>query len=298
MSVSLPAGPRCHDGHVKIMSIQSSVAYGHVGNSAAVFPLQRLGHEVWPVLTVHFSNHTGYGAWRGPTLDPADVREVIAGIADRGALGECDAVLSGYQGDPAVGGVILEAVGLVKAANPDAVYCCDPVMGDVGRGMFVRPGIPEFLRDEVVPRADILTPNHFELDFLAGRTTETLEEVLAAVDDVRERGPRHVLVTSVLHTEVAPDSLEVVAVSDAGAWVVTTPLLPISPNGCGDVTAALYLAHLTTTRSPAQALERTTASVFAILQATLDAGTREIALVAAQDSIADPPATFTARRIR
>src|SRR4051812_25734368 len=280
------------------MSIQSSVAYGYVGNSAAVFPLQRLGHEVWPVLTVHFSNHTGYGAWRGPLLDPADVREVIAGIGDRGVFGECDAVLSGYQGDPAVGAVILEAVELVKAANPDAVYCCDPVMGDVGRGMFVRPGIPEYLRDTVVPKADILTPNHFELDFLAGRETTTLDEVLAAVDAVRARGPRDVLVTSVLHRDVPAESLDVVAVSDAGAWAVTTPLLPISPNGCGDVTAALYLAHLRTTGSPAEALERTTGSVFAVLEATIAAGTREIQLVAAQDSIADPPATFTARQLR
>jgi pyridoxine kinase len=283
---------------VQILSIQSSVAYGHVGNSAAVFPLQRLGHEVWPVLTVHFSNHTGYGAWRGPLLDPADVREVIAGIEDRGVLSRCDAVLSGYQGDPAVGAVILEAVEKVKAANPDAVYCCDPVMGDVGRGMFVRPGIPEFLRDTVLPQADLLTPNHFELDFLAGRTTRTLDEVLAAVDEVRGRGPRDVLVTSVLHSEVADGSLDVVAVSDAGAWVVTTPLLPISPNGCGDVTTALYLAHLTTTGSPALALERTTGSVFAVLEATLAAGAREIQLVAAQDAIADPPPTFTARQLR
>lgn len=283
---------------VKILSIQSSVAYGYVGNSAAVFPLQRLGHEVWPVLTVHFSNHTGYGAWRGPLLDPADVREVVAGIADRGVLDQCDAVLSGYQGDPAVGAVILDAVATVKAANPDAVYCCDPVLGDVGRGMFVRPGIPEFMRDTVVPRADILTPNHFELDFLAGRTTRTMEEVLAAVDAVRDRGPRDVLVTSVLHDEVSGDSLDVVAVSDAGAWAVTTPLLPISPNGCGDVTAALYLAHLHTTGSPALALERTTGSVFAVLEATLAAGTREIQLVAAQDALADPPPTFAARQLR
>jgi pyridoxine kinase len=283
---------------VRILSIQSSVAYGHVGNSAAVFPLQRLGHEVWPVLTVHFSNHTGYGAWRGPLLDPADVREVVAGIEDRGVLEHCDAVLSGYQGDPAVGAVILEAVEKVKAANPHAVYCCDPVMGDVGRGMFVRPGIPEYLRDSVLPHADIVTPNHFELDFLAGRTTTTLDEVLEAVDAVRGRGPRDVLVTSVLHADVPPTSLDVVAVSDAGAWAVTTPLLPISPNGCGDVTAALYLAHLRTTGSPRLALERTTSSVFAVLEATLAAGTREIQLVAAQDAIADPPSTFAARQLR
>ncbi len=283
---------------VKILSIQSSVAYGHVGNSAAVFPLQRLGHEVWPVLTVHFSNHTGYGAWRGPVLDPADVRDVIAGIADRGALGEADAVLSGYQGDPAVGAVILDTVAQVKALNPEALYCCDPVMGDVGRGMFVRPGIPEYLRDEVVPRADLVTPNHFELDFLAGTTTGTLEEVLAAADAVRARGPRHVLVTSVLHSDSPADTLDVVAVSDSGAWAVTTPLLPIAPNGCGDVTAALYLAHLHTTGSPQVALERTTSSVYAILEATLAAGTREIALIAAQDAIAAPEPRFTARRLR
>ena len=283
---------------MRVLSVQSSVAYGHVGNSAAVFPLQRLGHDVWPVLTVHFSNHTGYGAWRGPLLTPGDVAEVVAGIGDRGVLGEVDAVLSGYQGDPAMGAVILDTVARVKALNPDAVYCCDPVLGDVGRGMFVRPGIPEFMRDSVLPRADILTPNHYELDFLTGRTTRTLDEVLAAVDAVRDRGPRDVLVTSVLHADLAPDTLDVVAVSDAGAWALTTPLLPISPNGCGDLTAALYLAHLGTTGSPATALAATTSSVFAVLEETLAAGTREIRLVAAQAAIADPPPTFEARRLR
>jgi pyridoxine kinase len=283
---------------VRILSIQSSVAYGHVGNSAAVFPLQRLGHEVWPVLTVHFSNHTGYGEWRGPLLAPADVAEVVAGIGDRGVLASCDAVLSGYQGDPAMGKVILDAVAAVKTANPAAVYCCDPVMGDVGRGMFVRPGIPEFMRHEVVPHADLLTPNHFELDFLAGRTTTTIDEVLDAVDAVRDRGPRDVLVTSVLLPELGRDALDVVAVSDAGAWAVTTPLLPISPNGGGDVTAALYLAHLLETGSPALALARTTSSVFGILEATLAAGTRELQLVGAQDAIAQPPERFTVRQLR
>jgi pyridoxine kinase len=281
---------------MRILSIQSSVAYGHVGNSAAVFPLQRLGHEVWPVLTVHFSNHTGYGDWRGPLLAPDDVREVIAGIGDRGVLGTADAVLSGYQGDPAMGAVILDAVAEVKSLNPDAVYCCDPVIGDVGRGIFVRPGIPEFMRDEVVPRADIVTPNHFELNFLTGRTTTSAEEVLAAVDELRSRGPRDVLVTSVVYP--GTDALDVVAVSDEGAWSVTTPLLPINPNGGGDLTAALYLAHLLGTGSPATALERTTNAVFAVLQATLDADTRELALIAAQDAIADPPSRFGAKRLR
>ena len=156
---------------MSILSIQSLVAYGHAGNSAALFPLQRLGKVVWPVMTVHFSNHTGYGDWKGPLLTSGDVADVIEGVGNRGALERCEAVLSGYQGAEDVGAVILDAVAKVKAANASAIYCCDPVMGDVGRGMFVRPGIPEFMRDQVVPAADVITPNHFELDFLAGTET-------------------------------------------------------------------------------------------------------------------------------
>jgi pyridoxine kinase len=247
---------------------------------------------------VHFSNHTGYGAWRGPLLAPEDVREVIAGIEDREVLGTADAVLSGYQGDPAVGAVILETVAKVKMLNPDAVYCCDPVMGDVGRGMFVRPGIPEFMRDEVVPQADIITPNHFELEFLAGREARTPEDLLAAVDAVRDHGPNDVLVTSVLYDQREEGTLDLVAVSDSGAWAVTTPLLPISPNGGGDITAALYLAHLLDTASPATALERTASSVFGVLEETLAAGTRELQIVGAQDAIAEPAQRFEARRLR
>jgi len=154
------------------------------------------------------------------------------------------------------------------------------------------------MRDTVVPAADIITPNHFELDFLSGRTTSTLAEILDAVDSVRERGPRDVLVTSVLHGEVPEGRLDVVAVSDEGAWAVETPLLPIAPNGCGDVTAALYLAHLRTTGSAEAALARTANTVFAILEQTIEAGTREIQLVAAQDRIAEPPTTFEVRRLR
>ena len=151
---------------MKVLSIQSSVAYGHVGNSAAVFPLQRLGHEVWPVHTVNFSNHTGYGAWRGPLIPPTDVADVITGIEDRGVLGQVDAVLSGYQGGAGIADVILDAVARVKAANPAATYTCDPVMGNATSGCFVDPAIPPIIRERVVPAADVITPNQFELGFL------------------------------------------------------------------------------------------------------------------------------------
>ena len=155
---------------VAVLSIQSHVAYGHVGNSSAVFPLQRLGIEVWPVHTVQFSNHTGYGEWTGRVFDGQAIEEVVQGIADRGVLGRCDAVLSGYLGSADIGHAVVGTVQKVRAANPGAVYCCDPVIGDVGRGVFVRPGIAEFMRDVAVPAADVVTPNHYELDLLAGAT--------------------------------------------------------------------------------------------------------------------------------
>ena len=283
---------------MSILSIQSLVAYGHAGNSAAVFPLQRLGREVWPVMTVHFSNHTGYGAWRGPLLSAHDVAEVIAGVEDRGAMAGCDAVLSGYQGAEDVGAVILDAVARVKQHNPRAIYCCDPVMGDVGRGMFVRPGIPEFMRDQVVPAADVVTPNHFELDFLTGGTSTTLGELLGAVDALRAGGPSVVLVTSTILDDTPADRLDLVAVSDAGAWRTRTPRLDIAPNGAGDLTTAVFLANLLDGRPLDEVLARTTSSVFAVVAATADAGDRELHIVAAQDRLADPLLEFAAERLR
>jgi pyridoxine kinase len=289
---------------VRILSIQSSVAYGHVGNSAATFPLQRLGHEVWPVNTVHFSNHTGYGAWRGEVLDPEVIAEVIEGIGDRGALGQVDAVLTGYQGSPGVAAVVLSTVARVRAANPAAVYCCDPVMGDVGRGMFVLPGVPELIRTTVVPAADVVTPNAFELAYLSAggdpakvsmAGVRTLDGLLAAVEKVRATGPRTVLVTSVNSSDVAPGEIAMLAVDPSGAYLVRTPRLPLEVNGAGDVTAALFLAHL-----PAGvdvALARVASSIYGILAATHAAGSREILLVQAQSAIAEPRCEFDVERL-
>ena len=283
---------------MSILSIQSLVAYGHAGNSAALFPLQRLGKVVWPVMTVHFSNHTGYGDWKGPLLTSGDVADVIEGVGNRGALERCEAVLSGYQGAEDVGAVILDAVAKVKAANASAIYCCDPVMGDVGRGMFVRPGIPEFMRDQVVPAADVITPNHFELDFLAGTETSTTDELVAAVDAVRATGPETVLVTSVIVDDTPDDALDMVVVGREGAWRTRFPRLSVNPPGAGDLTAAVFLANVLDGRPREDALARTTASVFAVVQATADAGEREMRIVQTQDELAAPSRTFPAERLR
>lgn len=280
---------------MKILSIQSSVAYGHVGNSAAVFPLQRLGHEVWPVFTVHFSNHTGYGAWRGPLLAPDDVAAVVTGIAERGVLDQCDAVLSGYQGGAGIAAVILDAVAQVKAANPAATYTCDPVMGNATSGCFVDPAIPPIIREQVVPKADIITPNQFELGFLTDTSPLSLEETLASADLARAMGPPTILVTSVMFAE---ETIGMLAVNGDGAWLVETPRLPMKANGSGDITAALFTAHLHETGSPADALARTASSVFAVLKETLESGERELRLIAAQDSIANPACEFAVRQVR
>ncbi|HEU4514755.1 MAG TPA: pyridoxal kinase PdxY [Nocardioidaceae bacterium] len=280
-----------------ILSIQSLVAYGHAGNSAALFPLQRLGFDVWPVITVHFSNHTGYGEARGPLLTSSDIAEVIRGVEDRGALDRCDAVLSGYQGAEDVGAVILDAVRNVKERNPEAIYFCDPVMGDVGRGFFVRPGIPEFMRDKVVPAADVITPNQFELAFLAGTETRTIDEVVDAADFVRSTGPSVVLVTSAITEETPEDSIDMVAVSDEGAWIARTPRLPINPPGAGDLTSAVFLANVLDGHDLPTALARTTSSVYAVMEATAEAGTREMCIVAAQDALATPAMQFEVNRV-
>ncbi|TDW81465.1 pyridoxal kinase [Kribbella pratensis] len=282
---------------MKILSIQSAVAFGHVGNSAAVFPLQRIGVEVLPVYTVNFSNHTGYGAWRGPMISPDDVREVLLGIEDRGVLPQIDVVLSGYQGGEGIADVILETVERVKAANPAAVYSCDPVMGNAKSGCFVAPAIPVLLRDRVVPAADIITPNQFELGFLTGTEPDTLESTLASVELVRATGPRTVLVTSVERPDREDGTIEMLAVDDSGAWLVQTPYIPMKANGSGDVTAALFTAHYRRAGDLAEALARTTSSVFDLLTRTHESGERELQLVESQDAYANPQMQFKPYRV-
>ena len=274
-----------------ILSIQSWVAYGHVGNASAMFPLQRLGAEVWGVHTVQFSNHTGYGAWRGQVFGGELIRECLAGIEERGALPRCDAVLSGYVGGADIGDAILDAVARVKAANPRAIYCCDPVIGDVGRGVFVRPGIPEFFRDRALALADIATPNRFELEWLTGTDAGTLDNAKQAMAALQARGPGCVLLTSFDGT---PGRMGLIAAEHGGFWRVETPLLPLSVNGAGDAISALFMLHRLRTGSAKAALEAAASSVFGLLRRTSEAGSREILTVAAQEEFVAPTQRFEA----
>jgi len=279
---------------MNLLSIQSHVAYGHVGNSAAAFPLQRMGVEVWPVHTVQFSNHPGYGQWQGRVFDADMIREVVGGIAKRGVLGECDGVLSGYMGGADIGAAVLEAVATVKSANPSARYCCDPVIGDVGRGVYVREGIPEFMKEKAVPAADVITPNQFELEYLSGRECKSIKTTRDAVKAVHDLGPRAVLVTS-LHTEETPeDAIDLLASDENGCYHLRTPRLPVVVNGAGDAIAALFFAHYLREGKVEVALSRAASSIFGVLAKTAEAGAPELQLVTAQQEIVEPSHIFEA----
>jgi pyridoxine kinase len=282
---------------MNLLSIQSHVAYGHVGNSAAVFPLQRMGVEVWPIHTLQYSNHPGYREWQGQVFEAGLIRDIVAGIEKRGVLGECDGVLSGYMGSAEIGTAILDAVATVKRANPSAKYCCDPVIGDVGRGVFVHEGVAKFIKDKAVPTSDIITPNQFELDYLAGSECKTLAELLAAVKTVHGLGPRAILVTS-LHADDTPeDSIDMLASDETGRFRLRTPRLELMVNGAGDAMAALFFAHYLRDGKIQEALSKAGSAIFGVLSKTAEAGAPEIQIVTAQQEIVEPSKVFEAEEI-
>lgn len=277
---------------MNILSIQSWVSYGHVGNAAAALPLQRLGAEVWTINTVQFSNHPGYGDWTGRVTTGAEVSALLDGIERRGAFARCDAVLSGYVGDASVASAVLGGVARVRAANPAALYCCDPVIGDAGR-VYVRDGIPELLGAEAVPQADLLTPNQFELEHLTGQPCRDRVAMRSAVLSLRGRmragGPRAVLLTSVVTAETPGGMLDIVAADEGGVHLAQVPALGVAASGAGDVMAALFLFHFRRTGRAAPAMAAAAAAVHALLAATAAAGARDLLLVAAQEAMAAPP---------
>jgi pyridoxine kinase len=282
---------------MNLLSIQSHVAYGHVGNSAAVFALQRIGVEVWPVHTVQFANHSGYGKPRGQVFDAALIRDVVGGIEDRGVLGECDGVLSGYIGSADIGSAILDAVAAVKRANPAAKYCCDPVIGDAGRGVYVREGVPDFMKRKAVPAADVITPNQFELEYLTGRECKTLGDARAAVTEVHTLGPDTILVTS-LHTQETPeDAIDLLASDRKTCFHLRTPRLRQKMNGAGDAIAALFFAHYLRSGRVGEALSNAASALFGVLAKTADAGAAELALIAAQNELVTPSRMFIAQEL-
>jgi pyridoxine kinase len=273
-----------------ILSIQSHVAYGRVGNRLAAFALERLGFEVWPVPTVVLSNHPGYGAFRGRTVPAVEVAELLRGIEERGAFPRCEAVLSGYLGDPATGPAVLDTVARVKAVSPDALYCLAPVMGDGEAGFYVDRALEGIFRDRALPESDLVVANRFEAGLLAGRDIADLAGFADAARTLIERGPRLAVVSGFIED----GTIATVAASHDGAWLVRTPRIDVPSYGAGDLLAAVFLARYLKSADPPHALALAVSGVHGVFRVTARSHADHLDLVAAQDEIVAPSEMFEA----
>jgi pyridoxine kinase len=277
-----------------VISIQSQVAYGHVGNSAAVFPMQTCGIDVVAVPTTLLSNRPGYPTIRGRILDADLVADLLTGIEERGVVNSCRMILSGYLGSPEIAEVVVEFVSRAKKHNPRLIYCCDPVIGDRDAGLFVQAAIPSMFRDSLCPLADIITPNHFELEWLSGAKASTMDEVVRSARTLSAAGPSTVIVTSAQLADTPEDRIETIAIEGASGWRLSTPKLPISPSGTGDLFASLLVASLVRGADTQAALVEAVSATFAVLEYTAAAGTEEMRIVEAAALLCNPPRRFDA----
>jgi pyridoxine kinase len=282
-----------------ILSIQSHVVCGYAGNRAATFPLQRLGHEVWALNTVQFSNHTGWPEYSGIIFNSTVLDGILQSIKKNALLPQCSAILSGYLGNAETGHCVLDAVREVKLANPNAIYCCDPVMGDIGNGLFVHKDIPPIFTQNLVPAADILTPNLFELELLCGHPVENDYQAMQAVDTLHRRGPSVILVTSYKPKSRMDDSIRMLVSGPKGKFLIETPQIHITPHpgGAGDFTAAVFLARYLETHDCRLSLEMTTEAVFSVFEKTKALGGRELRILEAQEAIAKPLSRFLSKSL-
>ncbi len=259
-----------------ILSIQSRVTSGYVGNAAAVPILQRLGRTVWPIDTVALSNHPAHGSHSGGARPAAEVETLVEGLRKQQLLARCDAVLSGYLGTVETGPVVLAAANRVREDNLDALWCCDPVMGDHGQ-FYVADGIPQFFRDAALPAADLVLPNAFEASYLSGVTVVTAEDAAKAAGILLDAGPRTVVISGVGQG----DSVGAIVATEDGCWQCMTPTIDAPAYGAGDAFTALYASFYLTLREAPGALALAVAGVQKILQTTAAAQTADLELVPA-----------------
>lgn len=277
-----------------VISIQSQVVHGHVGNNAAIFPLQAFGIEVAAVPTTLLSNHPHYATMRGRVLDAELVRDLLIGVEERGLVGTCKVLITGYLGSAEIAAVVINFVRRAKARNPKLLYLCDPVMGDAGPGFYVSEGLRALFCDALVPLADIITPNQFELEHLIGREPATVQDMIAAV---RGLSPSTVVVTGAQFAGLPADFVQTLAIEPRAAWMVSTPRLSCRPAGTGDLFTALFAAALVESLSTAQALEHAVSGVHAVLEETEQRGSHEMTLVGSVERMARPSRLFAASEI-
>lgn len=282
-----------------VISIQSQVAWGHVGNSAATFPIQLHGIDVIAVPTTLLSNRPGYPTIRGRVLDVQLVADLLRGVEERGAVETARMILSGYLGSADIVSDVADFVARAKTENPALLYCCDPVLGDRDRGMFVRSDIPPLVRDQLFPLADIITPNHFEFEFLCGARVTTTDDVIAQARTLMAQGPATIVVTSAELAGTPGGEIETLAIerSQSGspsAWRVRTPRVPISPSGTGDLFAALFVAARMRGLATPDVLSHAASAIHGVLVRTAQRGTEEMRIVESAEVMLDPKPRFAA----
>ena len=279
---------------MNVISIHSQVAFPHVGNSAAVFPMQMHGVDVIAVPTTLLSNRPGYKTIRGRVLEAQLVADLLLGIEERGAVESANVILSGYLGSAEIADVVADFVTRAKLRNPALLYACDPVLGDRDRGLFVRDDIPPLVRDRLCTLADIITPNHFEFDWLCGTEAKRIEQVIAQARTLHARGPTTVVITSAELADTPGGEIETLAVETSHAWRVRTPKLAISPNGTGDLFAALFVAARVRGAETPEALSHAASAIFAVLECTAARGTEEMRIVESAELLVHPKRKFEA----
>lgn len=280
-----------------VLTIQSHVVAGHVGNSAAVFCLQRSGVEAWGLDTLQFSNHTAAKGWTGDVFSAEHLAKLIDGLAVCSGLENCDGVLSGYLGAKAAGEVVLNAVERVRNANPNAFYCCDPVMGDNGT-LYVAKDIPDFMRNRAVPAADFITPNRFELGWLANQSVNSESDAIAAARRLIGNGRLKAVVVTGL--PVGADGYAALAIESDSVWRVVTPKLSFDASVCcgaGDMTAALLVANFVKTSRLPESMAKAVSSVWGLIKAAEQTNAADIPLIAAQSQIEVPDKLFAAELV-
>jgi len=313
----------------RCLTIQSHVVSGYVGNKCAVFPLQLHGFDVDPILSVQFSNHPGYGSWRGEVMTGEQLQSIVEGLESNGLLQGYTHVLTGYIGSASMLRTVARLVRKLRALNPALVYVCDPVLGDNGK-LYVPAELVGIYRDDVVPLATMLTPNQFEAELLTGMTIATENDAMAACQALHEAGPRSVVLTSLDledendesdgafpgKTADAPQARITLLGSTTdpqrgncgSRFRIVVPRIPSYFTGTGDLCAALLLAW--SAKIPNQlgnAAEKAVASLQGVLRRTAAAqaeaeasgktgiGCRELRLVQSVDDLLRPEVDENAR---
>lgn len=282
-----------------VLSIQSGVVYGYAGNKAAVLPLQLVGIDVWPFNTVQFSNHTQYEQWQGAASPHGQLTRIVDGLANIDVLSQCSAVLSGYLGDVRQCEEVANAVSAVRRHNPAALYFCDPVMGNPGKGCVVPQGVESFFRHEALSLADIIGPNLYELEVLAGKPLADFTAVITAARQITETTGTKVLVKHLAHCGREKGAFEMLLVTPEQTLHISRPLYRFDrqPVGVGDLTCSLLLGALLNGFTDCEALERTANSVDSVMQATWQRESYELQIIPARQQIMQPELRYRANAL-